>query len=54
MVGNGFERENVGKNTPNEVVLVTGATGFIGPYLVDILKSTNRVVRVYSRQPYEQ
>lgn len=44
--------ENIGTDTPKEVVLVTGATGFIGPYLVDILKSTNREVRVYSRQQY--
>ena len=39
--------DNIGQNTPNEVVLVTGATGFIGTYLVDILKSASREVRVY-------
>ena len=44
--------DNIGQNTPNEVVLVTGATGFIGTYLVDILKSASREVRVYSRQQY--
>lgn len=35
----------------NGTILITGGTGFLGPYLLEALKKTNRRLRLITRQP---